>query len=55
LHEGLITEEESQLSWLRGDYYVIQPLGNYGGVKPFTYSSINNKMWLTPDDLRGMI
>ncbi|MFO7772806.1 MAG: UDP-N-acetylglucosamine 4,6-dehydratase (inverting) [Dehalococcoidia bacterium] len=65
LHEILLTEEESRHSVEFDDYFVIEPEHAFRrkepatGGKPvpegFRYTSDNNGMWLTKDELTGML
>ncbi len=64
LHEVMITEEDSRLTYDYGDHYIIYPHFDWWDlnksfktagvlVKPgFRYSSDNNDVWLTEEDMR---
>lgn len=64
LHEAMITEEDSRLTYDYGDHYIIYPhfdwwnLGSHfkeGGKKVkdgFRYSSDNNEEWLSIEEMR---
>ncbi len=65
LHESMISIDEARQSIELEDRYVILPAhpwwlqDNWGEGKPlpdgFSYSSDTNDLWLTPDELQGMI
>lgn len=65
LHESMISIDEARQSIELEDRYVIFPAhpwwlqDNWGEGKPlpdgFSYSSDTNDLWLTPDELQGMI
>jgi UDP-N-acetylglucosamine 4,6-dehydratase len=64
LHETLITESEARHTKEFDDSYIIEPEFSFWqkediGGKPlpecFSYSSDNNKEWLSVDDIRAMI
>lgn len=64
LHEVMVTEEDSRLTYDYGDHYIIYPHFDWwdtakhfktGGVKVsdgFRYSSDNNSEWLSVEDMR---
>jgi len=67
LHEVMITEEDSRLTYDYGDHYIIYPHFDWwntaehfktGGIKVadgFRYSSDNNSEWLDVDDMRARL
>ena len=64
LHEVMITEEDSRLTYDYGDHYIIYPHFDWWDIEKhfkkggqlvkegFRYSSDNNEQWLSEDDMR---
>jgi UDP-N-acetylglucosamine 4,6-dehydratase len=66
LHEVMIPVDDARHTRFMGDHYVIEPEFTWWGAGELTggerlpddfpgYSSDNNDVWLTPDELRRMI